>query len=220
MTLLVGPSGCGKTTFLSVIAGILDCDGGEVIIFGQSLTAMSDRARTVFRTEHRIRHSAIQPPAGLDRGRECGDPADHWRLEPKAGNRAQGAVLATIGMAKRLESLPKQLSGGEQQRVAIARLGPRTASRRLRRADSALDRETGIAVMRLLHDAAVRPDRAVIIVTHDNRVFDFGDRTAEIDDGAIACIEDRRAAIEAKQTGAQAERSRPASDTVESCLGL
>src|SRR5438309_9014062 len=52
MTLIVGPSGCGKTTLLSVIAGILDCDSGEVDLFGQSLTAMGDRARTSFRARN------------------------------------------------------------------------------------------------------------------------------------------------------------------------
>ncbi len=81
MTLIVGPSGCGKTTLLSVIAGILDCDDGEVSIFGHELTAMSDRAAdAVPGGEHRVRVSAIQPAAGALGRRERGDPAGDRRL--------------------------------------------------------------------------------------------------------------------------------------------
>ena len=98
-----------------------------------------------------------------------------------------------IGMGKKLESLPSQLSGGQQQRVAIARA--LVHQPRLIVCDeptAALDHETGHRVMELLREAAVRPDRAIIIVTHDNRIFPFGDRIAHMDDGRIVRIDDGR----------------------------
>ena len=105
--------------------------------------------------------------------------------------RQAGEVLSSLGMGKKLKSLPRQLSGGQMQRVAIA--GPWCTSRasRLRRADSRADHETGITVMELLREAAVRPDRAVVVVTHDNRVFSFGDRIAHMDDGAIVVVDEK-----------------------------
>src|SRR5262249_50504345 len=196
MTLIVGPSGCGKTTLLSVIAGILDCDSGSVDIFGQPLTAMGDRARTSFRARNigfvfqqynllpalTAAENAAVPLviAGWSRGR--------------AGRRA-GDVLHALGMGKKMGSLPSQLSGGQMQRVAIARA--LVHEPRLLVCDeptAALDHETGLRVMGLLREAAVRPDRAVVVVTHDNRVFQFGDRIAHMDDGRIVDIEERAGA--------------------------
>src|SRR6185503_4073745 len=94
--------------------------------------------------------------------------------------------LDKMGMSKRAKSLPASLSGGEQQRVAIARAlihHPRLLV--CDEPTSALDARTGHAMMSLLRDVAVEGDRAVIIVTHDARVFSFGDRIAQMDDGRI-----------------------------------
>jgi putative ABC transport system ATP-binding protein len=96
-------------------------------------------------------------------------------------------------MARKTESLPSQLSGGQQQRVAIARA--LVHEPRLLVCDeptAALDHDTGLTVLELLREAAVRPDRAVVVVTHDNRIFHFGDRIAHMDDGRIVEVEDRR----------------------------
>jgi putative ABC transport system ATP-binding protein len=93
-------------------------------------------------------------------------------------------------MGKRLQSRPSQLSGGEQQRVALARAlihEPRLVV--CDEPTSALDAETGQTVMQLLSDIAVRPDRAVLVVTHDNRIFHFADRMAFMDDGKIVRTE-------------------------------
>jgi putative ABC transport system ATP-binding protein len=198
LTMIVGPSGCGKTTLLSVIAGILDCDEGLVSIFGQDVTAMSDRARTRFRAQHigfvfqqynllpaltAAENAAIPLViAGWSRARAVGRARD---------------VLGSLGMANKVESLPSQLSGGQQQRVAIARA--LVHEPRLLVCDeptAALDHETGLTVLELLRAAAVRPDRAVVVVTHDNRIFHFGDRIAHMDDGRIVEVEDR-AGVEA-----------------------
>ena len=95
-------------------------------------------------------------------------------------------------MAAKVESLPSQLSGGQQQRVAISRaLVHEPQLLVCDEPTAALDHETGLTVMELLREAAVRPDRAVVVVTHDNRVFHFGDRIAHMDDGRIIKVEDR-----------------------------
>jgi len=100
-------------------------------------------------------------------------------------------VLAAVGMGDKVRSLPTQLSGGQQQRVAIARA--LVHEPRLLVCDeptAALDAKSGQTVMDLLKSVACRPDRAVIVVTHDNRVFHFGDRIVGMSDGRIESIEE------------------------------
>jgi putative ABC transport system ATP-binding protein len=196
MTLIVGPSGCGKTTLLSVIAGILDSDSGEVDLFGESLTAMSDRARTSFRARNIgfvFQQYNLLPALTAAENAAIPLVIAGWSRS-RAVSRA-AAVLHSLGMGKKLDSLPSELSGGQMQRVAIARA--LVHEPRLLVCDeptAALDHETGLTVMGLLRGAAVRPDRAVVVVTHDNRVFQFGDRIARMDDGLIVGIEDRTGA--------------------------
>jgi putative ABC transport system ATP-binding protein len=187
MSMIVGPSGCGKTTLLSVVAGILDCDEGTVAIFGHDMTAMRDLEQTRFRAGaigFVFQQYNLLP--ALTAAENAAIPlvigGTPWS---RALARAE-ALLTTLGMAHRFESLPSQLSGGEQQRVAIARA--LIHEPRLLVADeptASIDYETGQSVMTLLREAAVRPDRAVIVVTHDNRILDFGDRIARMDDGRI-----------------------------------
>jgi putative ABC transport system ATP-binding protein len=197
LSMIVGPSGCGKTTLLSVVAGILDSDEGDVSIFGKSLTAMRDRARTNFRAGNIgfvFQQYNLLP--ALTGAENAAIPLVIAGWPRERAVRRAGEVLQTLGMGKKLKSLPSQLSGGQMQRVAIARA--LVHEPRLLVCDeptAALDHETGLTVMELLRDAAVRPDRAVIVVTHDNRVFQFGERIAHMDDGRIVHVEER--AIEA-----------------------
>jgi putative ABC transport system ATP-binding protein len=100
------------------------------------------------------------------------------------------AILEEVGMADKVNSLPAQLSGGQQQRVAIARA--LVHEPKLLVCDeptAALDAHSGQTVMELLQRVAVQPDRAVIVVTHDNRVFRFGDRICHMSDGRIERVE-------------------------------
>jgi putative ABC transport system ATP-binding protein len=193
MSLIVGPSGCGKTTLLSVIAGILNADEGEVSIFGQEVTAMRDRAKTRFRAEHIgfvFQQYNLLPALTAAENAAIPLVIAGWK-KPQAVDRAR-EVLDSLGMGKKTESLPNQLSGGQQQRVAISRALVHDPSLLVcDEPTAALDHETGLTVMELLREAAVRPDRAVVIVTHDNRVFHFGDRIAHMDDGRIVQIEDK-----------------------------
>lgn len=188
LSMIIGPSGCGKTTLLSVIAGILDADAGDVQIFHEDVTAMSDGRRTSFRSKHIgfvFQQYNLLPALTAAENAAIPLVIAGWP-KLKAVTRAR-EVLNTLGMGKKTESLPSQLSGGQQQRVAIAR--SLVHEPRLLVCDeptAALDHETGLVVMELLRKAAVRPDRAVIVVTHDNRVFHFGDRIGRMDDGLLA----------------------------------
>jgi putative ABC transport system ATP-binding protein len=193
LTLIVGPSGCGKTTLLSVIAGILDCDSGDVEIFGRMVTMMSDHALTRFRAQNIgfvFQQFNLLPALTAAENAAIPLVIAGWSKQRAVKKAAE--VLSSLGMGKKLQSLPRQLSGGQMQRVAIARA--LVHEPRLLVCDeptAALDHESGITVMELMLAAAVRPDRAVVVVTHDNRVFGFGDRIAHMDDGAMVRVEGR-----------------------------
>jgi putative ABC transport system ATP-binding protein len=195
LTMIVGPSGCGKTTLLSVIAGILDCDLGSVELFGRDVMPMTDGQKTRFRAANIgfiFQQYNLLPALTAAENAAIPLVIAGWSRARAVEKAAQ--VLERLGMSDKVESLPAQLSGGQMQRVAIARA--LVHEPRLLVCDeptAALDHETGLAVMELLREAAVRPDRAVIVVTHDNRVFHFGDRIARMDDGRIVEI---RAGVE------------------------
>ena len=206
MSLIVGPSGCGKTTLLSVVAGILNADEGSVTIFGSEVSRMRDRARTRFRADRIgfiFQQYNLLPALTAAENASVPLVIAGW---PKA--RAVGRareILASLGMDGKFESFPNQLSGGQQQRVAIARaLVHEPQLLVCDEPTAALDQQTGHSVMELLQKAAVRPDRAVVVVTHDNRIFHFGDRIAHMDDGQIVQVEAR--APELVLAGADASR--------------
>ena len=194
-SLIIGPSGCGKTTLLSVIAGILDADEGSVDIFGRDITAMTDRALTRFRAERIgfvFQQYNLLPALTAAENAAIPLVIAGWSKEPAVKKASE--VLASIGMGNKTESLPTQLSGGQMQRVAIARALVHEPDLLVcDEPTAALDHETGITVMDLLRESAVRPDRAVVVVTHDNRVFQYGERIAHMDDGRIVRLEDRGA---------------------------
>ena len=191
MTLLVGPSGCGKTTLLSVIAGLLDPTAGEIRVLGQNMNQLSGAASIHFRRENLgfvFQQYNLLP--ALTAAENAAVPLLAAGVPRKRAVDQASALLSELGLEKRMHALPSQLSGGQQQRVALARA--LVHEPRLIVCDeptSALDHETGQAVMELLTKVAVREDRAVIVVTHDSRVFDFADRIAHMDDGRIVKTE-------------------------------
>lgn len=196
LTLLVGPSGCGKTTLLSVIAGILDQTNGDVRVLGEDISKMRGRQKVQFRGRNIgfvFQQFNLLP--GLSASENVSVP---WVIAGEKRRQAVDrgkAILNTMGMTPRAHALPSELSGGEQQRVAIARA--MVHNPKLLVCDeptSSLDAKTGHAVMRLLRNLALQPDRAVVVVTHDARVFEFGDRIAYMNDGRIERIELRKPA--------------------------
>jgi putative ABC transport system ATP-binding protein len=191
LTFLVGPSGCGKTTLISVIAGLLDRNGGTVELFGQDLETLTPRQRILFRRKHLgFVYQQFNLLPALTAAENAAVPLLAAGVRrPQAVDRAK-ALLVKLGLEHRLDALPEKLSGGQQQRVTLARAVVHEP--RLIVCDeptAALDHATGEAVMQLLAEHAVHPERAVIVVTHDNRVFHFADAMAEMDDGRIVRTE-------------------------------
>jgi len=194
LTFLVGPSGCGKTTLLSVIAGLLNSDDGEVELFGQRVERLPDDQRIRFR---RKRLGFVYQQYNLLPALTAAENAAVPLLaagmpRPQAVEKAAG-LLATLGLGNRVNALPNKLSGGQQQRVTLARALVHEPSLILcDEPTAALDHATGDAVMELLSEHAVHPDRSVIVVTHDTRVFKYADRIAHMDDGRIVKTEHPR----------------------------
>jgi putative ABC transport system ATP-binding protein len=191
LTMLVGPSGCGKTTLVSVIAGLLDASDGELDVLGVQPSVLSPNDQIVFRRRNVgfvFQQFNLLP--ALSAAENAAVPlfvAGYPRAEAVA--KAE-ALLTELGVGHRVHARPSELSGGQQQRVAIARAlihDPRLVVSD--EPTSALDAESGHAVMVLLRDIAVRPDRAVIVVTHDSRVFQFADRIARMEDGRVLRVD-------------------------------
>jgi len=172
LLMLVGPSGCGKTTLISVIAGILDQNDGQCTVFGNDFKNMSQSAKTRRRGEliGFVFQSFNLLPT-LTAAENVAIPLLLNGVRRTAAIERAKEILARVGLGDRTRSLPAQLSGGQQQRVAIAR---------------AMD--TGHKVMELLRQVARAENRALIIVTHDARIFSFADRIAKMDDGHIVQV--------------------------------
>ena len=193
LTLLVGPSGCGKTTLVSLIAGLLEPTAGAVTVLGTDLAALSGRQKVAFRAAHIgfvFQEYHLLP--ALTAAENVAVPLLIARLPRRAALARAEAALERVGLGERARALPAQLSGGEQQRVAIARA--LVHEPRLLVCDeptAALDVRAGHTVLQLLREVAVQPSRAVIVVTHDSRVFPFGDRIIQLSDGCVERVATR-----------------------------
>ena len=191
---LVGPSGSGKTTLLSVIAGILESDEGYVWVLGESIQGLTASAKTHFRRDHLgfiFQQYNLLPT--LTAVENAAVPLLIQGIpKAEAKDRAE-EVLKTMGMSERLKALPRKLSGGEQQRVAIARA--LVAEPQILLCDeptASLDGETGHRIVEQLCAVGKQSDRAVIIVTHDSRIFEFGDRIVHMEDGRVGQIQQKQ----------------------------
>ncbi len=191
---IVGPSGCGKTTLISIIAGILNQDSGYINLLNSAQEKLSDRGKTSFRKENIgfiFQQFNLVPTISvlenvaiplLIQGVSFGEALNSAR-----------EMLAKVGLTAKEKALPKNLSGGQQQRVAIARAlinKPKiiicddpTAS---------LDGQPGISIMDLFANISRQMQATVIIVTHDNRIYDYADRIIEMEDGRIKYVREIR----------------------------
>src|SRR5262245_213616 len=195
-TLLVGPSGCGKTTLISIIAGLLNPTGGDVSVLGRDLPELGGGQLVNFRKQNIgfvFQQYNLLP--ALTAAENAAVPLVIGGEYRTKAVRTAKDLLAAVGLEPRTNAFPSQLSGGQQQRVAIARA--LIHQPRLMVCDeptAALDAQSGQTVMQLLKRVAVQPDRALIIVTHDSRVYQFGDRIVHMSDGRIELVEEAVAA--------------------------
>jgi putative ABC transport system ATP-binding protein len=190
LLMLVGPSGCGKTTLISVIAGVLDRDGGECTVLGEDFSRMRSDAKTSFRGRNvGFVFQAFNLIPTLTIAENVSVPMLINGSPRVAAMKAAKDMLAQVGLGERVNDIPSRLSGGQQQRVAIARA--LVHQPRLLVCDeptSALDHVTGQKVMELLRQVASAHELSLVVVTHDQRIFEFADRIAEMDDGHIMRI--------------------------------
>jgi len=192
LLMLVGPSGSGKTTLISVIAGVLSRDGGDCSVFDNDYKQMAEIDTTRFRGRNiGFVFQAFNLIPTLSAAENVAVPLMINGAKRHVSVNQAGEVLEKVGFDRRMMlSFPQDLSGGQQQRVAIARAlvhNPRLIV--CDEPTSALDGETGHMVMELMRRLALGKDRALVVVTHDARIFQFADRIARLEDGRITQIE-------------------------------
>jgi putative ABC transport system ATP-binding protein len=187
LLMIVGPSGCGKTTLLSVMCGTLRADSGTIELFGKSISSMPERELTAFRARNVgfiFQQFNLVPT--LTAQENVSIPRLLNGAPYATAQQDAGAMLAQVGLGGREKSFPSQMSGGQQQRVAISRA--MVHQPRLVICDeptASLDAAAGQRAMDLLRESARHPDRCVIVVTHDSRIFHYADRIVEMDDGLV-----------------------------------
>jgi putative ABC transport system ATP-binding protein len=177
LTYLVGESGSGKTTLISIIAGILYPTQGNVRVFDTEIYDLSDNELVRFRLStigFIFQQYNLIPTLTAAENAAIPLIADGMKRD-EAVKRGR-VLLDKLNIASQADKFPRQLSGGQQQRVAMIVCDEPTA---------ALDAKSGRRVMDLLREVALAQDRAVIIVTHDNRIFDLADRILAMEDGRI-----------------------------------
>ncbi|HEV2073761.1 MAG TPA: ABC transporter ATP-binding protein [Thermomicrobiales bacterium] len=184
---LIGPSGSGKSTLLSIAGALLTATSGQLLLDGEDIASMSPAQRTRIRLE---RIGFIFQGSNLVSyltGREqLMFMAKLIKLPSSEANERVGRLLDALGMTKRAGNYPEEMSGGERQRIAIARALMNDP--RIILADeptASLDSARGRQVVEMLADEVHASDRAGILVTHDERLIDLCDRVIRIEDGEI-----------------------------------
>jgi putative ABC transport system ATP-binding protein len=185
--MLMGPSGSGKTTLLSIMGGILRATSGSVRIRGQEITLLPESKLPRVRLENIgfiFQGFNLFPTLTVRENVELS--LDLKGIRGSRARRQAAELLAQVGLEDKLHSFPADLSGGQKQRVAIARA--LSGEPEILLADeptAALDSTSGRVVMDLLRRMAHDRHRAVVIVTHDNRVLEYADRIVHIEDGKM-----------------------------------
>lgn len=193
MTLIMGPSGCGKTTLLSIISTILTEDEGTVHVFGEDLDKLNQEQKSDFRVQNigfLFQSFYLIPTLNVVENVEI-PLILQGKDSQEARKRALG-ILEEIGIAGLANRYPVQLSHGQEQRVALCRaIVHRPNLIICDEPTSSLDQKSGMLVMDLLKNHAVKPENAVIVATHDKRTIPYADCVAVMDDGRIGQIHER-----------------------------
>lgn len=187
LTLLVGPSGSGKTTLLSIITTILTPDAGELYLLGKNIWEKREIERAQFcRDNLGIVFQSLFLIPTLTVVENITLPLIIAGLNQRNALDKAMELLERMHLAHRSQSSPNLLSKGQQQRVAIARAMINDSKILVcDEPTSALDQASGLEIMTLLREKVLHSSRAVLVVTHDQRIFPFADRIIQINDGQI-----------------------------------
>ena len=189
MTGITGPSGSGKTTLLQILGGLLAPDTGEVTIHGTNINALRDRQRTIFRRRHTafvFQDFNLLP--NLTAKENILLPLLLAHQGTTDAEERLATLLETLGLAAVANRFPEQMSGGEQQRTAIARALISDAEECILFADEptgSLDSRTGETLCKLLRSLVDEQGRTVLVVTHSPQVIKYCDTVLRLRDGAI-----------------------------------
>ncbi len=188
LALLMGPSGSGKSTLLAALSGLQRPDGGSVLTLGQDLWTLSEKQREHFRRQYCgfIFQGYNLFPALT--ARQQLEMVLRWgnRLHPREATERTTAMLALLGLSKKADLRPNQLSGGEKQRVAIGRaLIKEPTFVFADEPTAALDWKHGEQVIELLRVAAHDAGATILVVAHDARLIPHVDRVFHLDDGCL-----------------------------------
>ncbi len=180
---VVGPSGAGKTTLLNMLGGMDNCTSGTIMLDGREVSAFSERELTYYR-RYDIGfvfqfYNLVQNLTALENvelaNQICKDPLD------------ASEVLKQVGLGDRMDNFPAQLSGGEQQRCAIARALAKNPKLLLcDEPTGALDYQTGHAILKLLQDTCHDTGKTVVLVTHNQAFTSIADRVIRVREGRVA----------------------------------
>ena len=183
---IVGPSGAGKTTVLNILGGMDTATGGTLTVDGKDITAYDSRQLTGYRRDDIgfvfQFHNLIPNLTALENVelalQICKDPLDAKK------------VLEDVGLGDRLDNFPAQLSGGEQQRVSIARALAKNPKLLLcDEPTGALDYNTGKAILKLLQNMCRERGMTVIVITHNQALAPMADRLIHIKNGQVSHME-------------------------------
>ena len=183
---VLGSSGAGKTTLLNLLGGMDGASDGEIVLDGKRVTSLNKRGLTEYRRNDVgfvFQFYNLMPNLTALENVEIAVEICKDHLEPKE-------VLTEVGLEERLNNFPAQLSGGEQQRVSIARAMAKNPKLLLcDEPTGALDYATGKMILKLLHDVSKQRKRLVIVVTHNSALKDMADKVIYIKSGRIERIE-------------------------------
>ncbi|HMB54696.1 MAG TPA: ABC transporter ATP-binding protein [Thermoanaerobaculia bacterium] len=187
LVVLLGRSGSGKSTLLNLVSGIDLPSAGEVFVAGRSIGRLSERERTLFRRDHVgfvFQFYNLIPTLTVEENLLL--PLELQGRADAAGRRRAGELLAEVGLADRADDFPDRLSGGEQQRVAVARALAHDPLLVLADEPTGnLDLETGLAVLDLLDRLTRQAGKTLLMVTHGREVIGIADRILTIEDGKL-----------------------------------